>query len=107
MARAWVTLGRADVCRRCRIADFVLGRTSRCDPRGARRRINKGKLLMLSSECSFIGYQFQQEFHIPSLPAQTVHLEAKAMGHNMLTLNPGWSVVVIGEFFGDDRRGDR
>ena len=67
----------------------------------------KGKLLMLSSECSFIGYQFQQEFHIPSLPAQTVHLEAKAMGHNMLTLNPGWSVVVIGEFFGDDRRGDR
>ena len=48
----------------------------------------KGKLLMLSSECSFIGYRFQQEFHIPSLPAQTVHLEAKAMGHNMLTLNP-------------------
>ena len=59
-----------------------------------------GKLLMLSSECSFIGYKFQQEFHIPSLPAQTVHLEAKAMGHNMLTLNSAWSVAVIGEFFG-------
>ena len=61
----------------------------------------KGKLLMLSSECIFIGYRFQQEFHIPSLPAQTVHLEAKAMGHNMLTLNPAWSVAVIGGFFGE------
>ena len=61
----------------------------------------KGKLLMLSSECSFIGYKFQQEFHIPSLPAQTVHLEAKAMGHNMLTLNSVWSVAVIGGFFGE------
>ncbi|MHB8355100.1 MAG: alpha/beta fold hydrolase [Vulcanimicrobiaceae bacterium] len=60
----------------------------------------KGKLLMLSSECSFIGYKFQQEFHIPSLPAQTVHLEAIAMGHNMLTLNSTWSVAVIGQFFG-------
>ena len=62
----------------------------------------KGKLLMLSSECSFIGYKFQQEFHIPSMPAQTVHLEAKAMGHNMLTLNAAWSVAVIGEFFGEN-----
>ena len=61
----------------------------------------QGKLLMISSECSFIGYRFQQEFHIPSLPSQTVHLEAKAMGHNMLTLNSAWSVAVIGEFFGD------
>ena len=56
---------------------------------------------MLSSECSFIGYRFQQEFHIPSLPELTVHLEAKAMGHNMLTLNPAWSVAVIRELFGD------
>ena len=57
-----------------------------------------GKLLMLSSECSFIGYRYQQEFHMPSLPAQTLHLEAKAMGHNMLTLNPAWSVATIGRF---------
>lgn len=61
----------------------------------------KGKLLMISSSCSFVGYKFQQEFHIPLLPVQTVHLEAKAMGHNMLTLNAAWSVAVIGEFFGD------
>ena len=60
----------------------------------------QGKLLMLSSECSFIGYRFQQAFHMPFLPAQTVHMEAKAMGHNMLTLNPAWSVAAISAFFG-------
>lgn len=60
----------------------------------------KGRLLMLSSECSFIGYQYQQEFHTPSLPAQTAHVQAKAMGHNMLTLNPTWSLAVIDRFFG-------
>jgi proline iminopeptidase len=58
----------------------------------------RGKLLMISSECSFIGYRYQQEFHIPSMPAQTLHWEAKAMGHNMLTLNPAWSVATIGGF---------
>ena len=46
-------------------------------------------------------YRFQQEFHIPSLPAQTVHLEAKVMGRNMLTFNSVWSVAVIGGFFGE------
>ncbi|WP_296447886.1 alpha/beta fold hydrolase [Rhodoferax sp. UBA5149] len=60
-----------------------------------------GQLLLLSSECSFIGYRFQQQFHMPFLPAQTVHREAKAMGHNMLTLNPAWSVDVIGKFLGE------
>lgn len=59
-----------------------------------------GKLLMLSSECSFIGYEYQREFHLPFMPAQTLHLQAKAMGHNMLTLNPAWSVAVIADFFG-------
>ena len=59
----------------------------------------KGKLLMLSSECSFIGYKYQQEFHMPSMPTQTVHVQAVGMGHNMLTLNPAWSVAVIDNFF--------
>lgn len=59
-----------------------------------------GQLLLLSSECSFIGYPFQQQFHRPLLPVQTVHLQAKGMGHNMLTLNPAWSVAAIGAFFG-------
>jgi proline iminopeptidase len=59
----------------------------------------QGRLLMISSECSFIGYSYQEQFHMPRLPAQTMHLEAKAMGHNMLTLNVAWSTQVIGEFF--------
>ena len=59
----------------------------------------RGMLLMLSSECSFIGYAYQQTLHRPSMPAQTVHVQAMAMGHNMLTLNPAWSVAVIGKFF--------
>lgn len=58
-----------------------------------------GQLMLLSSECSFIGYKYQQTFHMPKLPPQTVHQEAKAMGHNMLTLNPAWSVSVISAFF--------
>lgn len=61
----------------------------------------KGKLLMISSECSFIGYKYQQEFHMPLLSPQTVHLEAKAMGHNMFTLNPAWSTDVISRFFSE------
>jgi proline iminopeptidase len=61
----------------------------------------KGRLLMLSSECSFIGYKYQREFHIPFLPAQTEHFEARAMGHNMLTINPAWSIAVIATFFGE------
>jgi proline iminopeptidase len=61
----------------------------------------KGKLLLLSSECSFIGFRYQREFHLPFLPAQTEHLEAKGMGHNMLTINPAWSVVTIAKFLGE------
>lgn len=60
----------------------------------------QGKLFMLSSECSFIGYRYQQEFHMSSMPTQTMHLQAVGMGHNMLTLNPAWSVAVVDDFFG-------
>ena len=59
----------------------------------------KGKLLLLSSECSFIGTDFQREFHRPFLPVQTEYLEAKATGHNMLTINPAWGISVISKFF--------
>jgi proline iminopeptidase len=61
----------------------------------------QGKLLMLSSACSFIGYKYQQEFHMSSMPAQTVHVQAMAMGHNMLTLNPAWSAAFVDAFFAD------
>lgn len=61
----------------------------------------QGKLMMISSECSFIGYAYQQRFHIPLLPKQTRHVQAMAMGHNMLTLNPVWSVETMAGFFDD------
>ena len=60
-----------------------------------------GGLLMLSSECSFIGYRYQQEFHLPLLPSQTLHVMAKGMGHNMLTLDTQWSVALLADFFND------
>lgn len=58
----------------------------------------RGGLLMISSECSFIGYKYQEEFHLRLLPPQTKHVLAKGMGHNMLTLNPQWSVGMIRKF---------
>lgn len=64
----------------------------------------RGKLLMLSSECSFIGYDYQQRLHLPLLPPQTIHLEAKRMGHNMLTLNFAWSIGILQEFFAGESR---
>lgn len=59
----------------------------------------RGPLLMISSECSFIGYDYQAEHHVPSLPKQTVHVRASGMGHNMLTLNADWSSRLVGDFF--------
>ena len=57
---------------------------------------------MLSSECSFIGYTYQEEFHRAPMPRLAVHLEAKFKGHNMLTLNPQWSVAEIVTFIAED-----
>lgn len=59
----------------------------------------KGKLMMISSECSFIGYDYQERLHIPLLPSSVIHMKAPAMGHNMLTLNSQWSYEKIGSFF--------
>jgi proline iminopeptidase len=58
-----------------------------------------GKLMLISSECSYFGYEFQEKYHIPKLPDQTVHVMAREMGHNMLTLNPQWSLDTIQYFF--------
>ncbi|WP_052260955.1 alpha/beta fold hydrolase [Photobacterium gaetbulicola] len=59
----------------------------------------RGKLMLISSECSYFGYEFQDRYHMPKLPTQTVHVMAKGMGHNMLTLNPEWSLETIIDFF--------
>lgn len=60
----------------------------------------RGDLMLISSECSVFGYDFQNKYHIPKLPIQTKHIKAENMGHNMLTLNPEWSLTTIGNFFG-------
>lgn len=59
----------------------------------------QGDLMLISSECSSFGYSFQKEYHIPRLPAQTIHKKAPNMGHSMITLNPDWSLKTISDFF--------
>ncbi|MDH4133634.1 MAG: alpha/beta fold hydrolase, partial [Gammaproteobacteria bacterium] len=58
----------------------------------------RGGLLLVSSDCSALGYAYQEKYHAPKLPAQTIHVKANGMGHNMLTLNPEWSLKTIGAF---------
>jgi len=58
-----------------------------------------GDIMLISSECSLFGYEFQEKYHISQLPVQTVHIKAENMGHNMLTLNPEWSLNILGNFF--------
>jgi len=58
----------------------------------------KGEFLFISSECSYIGFEFQEKYHLPFLPAQTKYIKAVNMGHNMITLNPEWSLKVMMEF---------
>jgi len=45
------------------------------------------------------GFDFQEKYHIPKLPVQTIHTKAENMGHNMLTLNSAWSLKVLNDFF--------
>lgn len=61
----------------------------------------RGSLMLISSECSSFGYEFQKKHHIALLPKQTIHIEAKNMGHNMLTLNPDWSLKTIRSLFNE------
>lgn len=58
-----------------------------------------GDLMLISSECSILGHEFQEKFNLPKLPSQTVHIKAERMGHHMITLNPEWSLQTIGNFF--------
>lgn len=58
----------------------------------------QGDLMLISSSCSLLGYDFQKKYHVPKLPRQTIHMMANNMGHNMLTLNSDWSLKVLNEF---------
>lgn len=58
-----------------------------------------GGVMLIGSECSAIGYEYQVRFHAPYFPPQTILVKADRMGHNMFTLQPEWSARVIRDFF--------
>jgi proline iminopeptidase len=58
-----------------------------------------GDLMLISTECSILGYAYQEKYNIPKLPVQTVHIKAVHEGHNILTFNPEWSLKTIRLFF--------
>jgi proline iminopeptidase len=57
-----------------------------------------GKTLFLSSRCSFIGYDFQERYHLPRFPSGTLHRVVEGTGHNMFTLRPAESLEAIRPF---------
>ncbi|EQA43397.1 alpha/beta hydrolase family protein [Leptospira broomii serovar Hurstbridge str. 5399] len=58
----------------------------------------KGKILLLSSECSFIGFDYQRANHEHLFPSSTTHLLMRGTGHNMITLKPDESIRKIRDF---------
>lgn len=58
----------------------------------------RGKLLMLSSACSFIGYDYQEQYHRKLMPAGTQHVRLEATGHNMFTIRPEKAIEIVRAF---------
>jgi proline iminopeptidase len=58
-----------------------------------------GDLMLIGSECSILGYAFQEQYNLPLLPPQTINVRAENTGHHVLTLNPEWSISIIQGFF--------
>ncbi len=58
-----------------------------------------GDLMLMSSECSILGYAYQEKYNISKLPPQTVHVKTEKMGHHMITLNTEWTLQTIRKFF--------
>lgn len=57
-----------------------------------------GHVLLLSSECSFIGFDYQERHHRMLFPASTRHVMVPKTGHNMITLRPVESLNIIRSF---------
>jgi proline iminopeptidase len=57
-----------------------------------------GRVLLLSSECSFIGYEYQERLHRARLPASAEHIRLPAAGHNMFTLHPAAAIRAVRAF---------
>lgn len=62
------------------------------------KRYNR-PLLLLSSECSFIGYDYQEQYHRAYLPAQTEHVKLAQNGHTMFTVRPEAAIALVRGFF--------
>lgn len=58
----------------------------------------KGKILLLSSECSFIGYDYQETFHRKYFPKNTQHILLNHTGHNFITTDAEQAIPVIRKF---------
>jgi proline iminopeptidase len=58
----------------------------------------RGQLLFLSSECSFLGFDYQEKHHLLKMPAQTKHLMVPNTGHNMITMESESSIRAIRDF---------
>lgn len=59
----------------------------------------KGRLLLLSSNCSFVGSAFQEEYHVPLLPMSLEHAKVENTGHYMITNKSEESLKIIRLFF--------
>ncbi|MCB1179537.1 MAG: alpha/beta fold hydrolase [Leptospiraceae bacterium] len=55
----------------------------------------KGEISLISSECSFIGYEYQEKYHIQHYPKNTKHIKINATGHSMITTHPEKVIPVI------------
>ena len=58
-----------------------------------------GDLMLIGTQCSILGYAFQEQYNLPLLPPQTIEVKAENTGHHVLTLNPEWSIPIIEGFF--------
>lgn len=61
-----------------------------------------GQVLLLSSECSLIGYDYQETYHRKLFPASARHVRVPKTGHNMITLKPVESLTIIRSFLKTD-----
>lgn len=57
-----------------------------------------GRTLWLSSECSFIGYEYQERRHRQYFSPNSEHVRLRGTGHNMFTIRPETAVATVREF---------
>lgn len=61
----------------------------------ARAFAYKGNLALISSECSFIGYDYQERHHRALFPPSAAHILIKNAGHNFITTQPQRGLELI------------